>query len=122
MGCSHSCPKPQIAGIFRGVTDHFGSGELAFNDYGRIGWISQLAVRLTRRRCSRTSEAIGAMPVSRMRTIPQTWNPRMTLVEEASLTHEPEVDLFPPWIRIPTRLMGRTKSGARKARILRYGF
>ena len=26
------------------------------------------------------------------------------------------------WIRIPTKLMGRTKSGARKARILRYGF
>jgi len=46
----------------------------------------------------------------------------MTLVEEASLTGELEVALFPPWIRIPTKLMGRTKAGARKARILRYAF
>ena len=46
----------------------------------------------------------------------------MRLVEEASLTDAPEVDLFPAWIRIPTRLMGKTKAGARKARILRYAF
>lgn len=38
----------------------------------------------------------------------------MLLVEEASLTEAPEVDLFP--------VMGKTKSGARKARILRYAF
>jgi len=44
------------------------------------------------------------------------------LVEEASLAHAPEVDLFPGWIRIPTKLMGRSKTGARKARILRYRF
>ncbi|MGZ5396847.1 MAG: hypothetical protein ACXWZ2_18365 [Mycobacterium sp.] len=53
---------------------------------------------------------------------PQTWNPRMTLVEEASLTDQPEVDLFAPWIRVATRLADRTKSGARKARVLRYAF
>lgn len=41
---------------------------------------------------------------------------------EYSLTEAPEVDLFPAWIRVPTKLMGKTKSGARKARILRYAF
>lgn len=46
----------------------------------------------------------------------------MRLVEETSLAHEPEVDLFPGWIRVATQLMGKTKSGARKARILRYAF
>ena len=53
---------------------------------------------------------------------PETWNPRMQLVEEASLTHAPEVDLFPTWLRIATRLTGKVKSGARHGRILRYAF
>ena len=53
---------------------------------------------------------------------PQTWNPRMRLVEEASLVDAPEVDLFPGWIRIATKLSGRSKTGRRKARILRYAF
>ena len=64
--------EPVIAGIFRRITDHFRSGELAFNDYGRhrLGeprWRSSC----TRRRCSRTSEASGAIPDSRTRTIPR---------------------------------------------------
>jgi hypothetical protein len=46
----------------------------------------------------------------------------MSLVEEASLAHAPEVDLLPGWIRVPTKLIGKTKVGARKARILRYRF
>ena len=33
--------EPVIAGIFRRITGHFGSGELAFNDYGGIGWVSR---------------------------------------------------------------------------------
>jgi hypothetical protein len=53
---------------------------------------------------------------------PETWNPRLKLVEEASLAHASEVDLFPGWIRVATRLAGKTKTGARKARILRYRF
>jgi hypothetical protein len=46
----------------------------------------------------------------------------MTLVEETSLTHQPEVDMFPSLIRVATKMAGRSKSGARKARILRYAF
>ncbi len=82
------------------------------------GWRSSS----TRRRCSRTSEANGATPGFKDAHHPETWNPRMKLVEEASLAHQPEVDLFPPWIGVPTKLMGKTESGARKARILRYAF
>jgi len=39
--------ESQIAGIFRRITDHFASGELAFNDYGRIGLVSRIAIKLT---------------------------------------------------------------------------
>ena len=41
---------------------------------------------------------------------------------EASLAHAPEVELFPRWIRVATKLTGKTEAGARKARILRYSF
>jgi hypothetical protein len=53
---------------------------------------------------------------------PERWNPRLKLVEEASLAHAPEVDLFPGWIRVATRLSAKSKAAARKARILRYRF
>ena len=53
---------------------------------------------------------------------PETWNPRMRLAEEASLVDAPEVDLFPGWIRVATKLSGMSKTGRRKARILRYEF
>jgi hypothetical protein len=53
---------------------------------------------------------------------PETWNPRMTLVEEASLAFEPEVDRFPGWVRVATKVARKSKAGARKARILRYRF
>ena len=54
--------------------------------------------------------------------VPETWSPRLTLVEEASLAHAPEVDLYPAGARVSTRLMGMTKAGARTARVLRYRF
>lgn len=53
---------------------------------------------------------------------PRNWYPKMTLVEEASLAHQPEDELFPSWTRVATKLAGNSKSGARKARILRYAF
>jgi O-methyltransferase involved in polyketide biosynthesis len=115
-------PESQIAGIFRRITDHFGSGELAFNDYGRIGRVSQAAVKLAPQKMFKDVGIQWGYAGFKDAHYPQTWNPRMTLVEEASLTDEPEVDLFPSWIRVATKLMGRTKSGARKARILRYAF
>ena len=38
--------EPVIVAIVRRITDHFGSGELTFNDYGRIGPVSRAAVKL----------------------------------------------------------------------------
>lgn len=111
-----------ITGIFRRITDHFGSGELAFNDYGRIGWISRIAIKLYPQKMFKDVGSQWGYAGFKDAHHPETWNPRMTLVEEASLAHEPEVDLFPGWIRVATKLSGKSKAGARKARILRYRF
>jgi O-methyltransferase involved in polyketide biosynthesis len=115
-------PEPVIAGIFRRITEHFGSGELAFNDYGGIGWFSRAAIKVFPQKMFKDVGSQWGYAGFKDAHHPETWNPRMALVEEASLTDAPEVDLFPGWIRVSTKLMGKTKSGARKARILRYEF
>jgi O-methyltransferase involved in polyketide biosynthesis len=114
--------EPVIVAIFRRITEHFRSGELAFNDYGGIGWFSRAAIKLYPQKMFKDVGSQWGYLGFKDAHHPETWNPRMTLVEEASLAHAPEVDLFPRWIGDATKLMGRTKTGARKARILRYAF
>ncbi|MBP2452598.1 class I SAM-dependent methyltransferase [Mycolicibacterium lutetiense] len=114
--------EPVIVGIFGKVTEHFGSGELAFNDYGRIGWMSRAALKFFPAKMFKDVGSQWGYPGFKDAHHPETWNPRLRLVEEASLTHEPEVDLFPRMLRIATRASGLSKAGARKARILRYRF
>jgi O-methyltransferase involved in polyketide biosynthesis len=114
--------EPVIVGLFRRLTDYFGSGELAFNDYGRIGWFSRVAVKLAPQQMFSDVGVQWGYAGFKDARVPETWNPRLTLVEEASLAHAPEVDLFPGWIRLATKASGKFKAGARKARILRYRF
>ena len=114
--------EAQIIAIFSTITDHFGAGELAFNDYGRIGWVSRLAVKLYPQKMFKDVGSQFGYPGFKDAHHPETWNPRMSLVEEASLTDAPEVDLFPGWIRVATKLSGKSKTARRKARILRYAF
>ena len=111
-----------IAEIFRTVTDHFSTGEIAFNDYGGIGWLSRAAIEVMPQKMFNDVGSLRGYAGFKDAHHPLTWNPNVTLVEETSLTTAPEVDLFPAWLRICTRLMGRTAAGARKARILRYAF
>ncbi|MGC1154599.1 class I SAM-dependent methyltransferase [Mycobacterium sp.] len=111
-------PEPVIVNLFRHIPEHFRSGELAMNDYGRVGRLSILAMKIW-------FSVVGNQWAYRGfadARVPQRWSPRLTLVEEASLAHPPEVDLYPLGVRVTTRLMGMTKAGARKARILRYRF
>ena len=114
--------EPVVVGIFRHITDHFASGQLAFNDYGRVGWFSRAAVKLAPQKMFNDIAIQWGYAGFKDARLPETWNPRLSLVEEASLAHAPEVDLFPGWIRPATRLSGQFKSSARKARILRYRF
>jgi O-methyltransferase involved in polyketide biosynthesis len=111
-----------IVGIMRRISDHFASGELAFNDYGRIGWLSRVAIKIAPQKMFKDIGSQWGYAGFKDARQPEQWNPRLTLIEEASLAHAPEIDLFPGWIRVATRLMGKSKSGARKARILRYAF
>lgn len=111
-----------IVGLFHRITEHFGSGELAFNDYGRIGWLSKAAVKLAPQKMFSAVGSQWGYRGFKDARVPESWNARLTLVEESSLAHAPEVDLFPGWLRVATRLSGQFKAGARKARILRYGF
>jgi O-methyltransferase involved in polyketide biosynthesis len=111
-----------IVNLFRRSTDHFGAGELAFNDYGRIGWISRVALKFFPQKMFKDVGSQWGYPGFKDAHHPETWSPRLRLIEEASLTKAPEVDLFPAGIRIATRLSGMSKAGARKARILRYRF
>ena len=111
-------PEPVVINLFRRIPEHFRSGELAINDYGRVGRLSLLAMKVA-------FSVVGnqwAYRGFKDAHLPERWSPRLTLVEETSLAHAPEVDLFPPALRVSTRLWGRTKAGARQARILRYRF
>ncbi|MGH3674394.1 MAG: class I SAM-dependent methyltransferase [Mycobacterium sp.] len=114
--------EPVISGIFRRITDHFRTGELAFNDYGRTGWVTRVAMKLYPQKMYKDIVSQLGYPGFKDAHHPETWNPRMTLVEEASLTHRPEIDLFPGWIRVMSRMSAHSKTGRRKARILRYSF
>jgi O-methyltransferase involved in polyketide biosynthesis len=76
--------EPQIIAISRGITDHFASGELAFDDYGCIGWLSRVAIKLyPQKMFQRRRKPVGLPGIQDM---------------------------------------GKTKSGARKARVLRCRF
>jgi O-methyltransferase involved in polyketide biosynthesis len=114
--------EPVIVGIFRRITEHFRSGELAFNDYGRIGWVSKVAIKLYPQKMFKDIGSQWGYAGFKDAHHPETWNPRMTLVEETSLAYQPEVERFPGWIRVATKLSGKSKTGARKARILCYAF
>ena len=87
--------EPAIVGIFRRITDHFGSGELAFNDYGRIGWVSRLAIKLYPQKMFKDVGSQWGYAGFKDAHHPETWNPRMTLVEEASLSTSRRSICFP---------------------------
>ncbi|QRY49749.1 class I SAM-dependent methyltransferase [Mycolicibacterium septicum] len=114
--------EPVITGIFRRITEHFDSGELAFNDYGRIGWMSKAALKFFPAKMFKDVGSQWGYPGFKDAHHPETWNPRLRLVEESSLAHQPEVDRFPGALRIATRASGLSNATARKARILRYRF
>jgi O-methyltransferase involved in polyketide biosynthesis len=111
-----------VVGLFRRITDYFESGEVAFNDYGRIGWVSRVAIKLYPQKMYKDLGSQFGYAGFKDAHHPETWTPRLKLVEEASLAYEPEVELFPGWVRIATKIARISKAGARKARILRYRF
>ncbi|HET9874245.1 MAG TPA: class I SAM-dependent methyltransferase [Mycobacterium sp.] len=115
-------PEPEVTKLFVHITGHFGSGELAFNDYGRVGPFSRLAMKLARRGMFSMLSRVWANPGFTDPQTPQRWNPRLRLVEQACLAHATEVESFPGMARTVTKVAGRFKVVARRARVLRYRF
>ncbi|BBX22549.1 putative O-methyltransferase Omt [Mycolicibacter terrae] len=114
--------EQQVIELLGRVIDHFGTGELAFNDYGRVGALSSLAMKLAPRGMFSVLRHVWANPGFTDPHTPERWDPRLRLVEQACLAHAAEVDSFPPAARRMTRVAGRFKSLAGKARVLRYKF
>jgi O-methyltransferase involved in polyketide biosynthesis len=114
--------EPQVIALFTHVIDYFGTGELVFNDYGRVGPLSSLAMKLAPRGMFSVLRHVWANPGFTDPHTPERWEPRLRLVEQACLAHAAEVDTFPGAARVMTRLAGRFKSVAGKARVLRYKF
>jgi O-methyltransferase involved in polyketide biosynthesis len=110
--------EPALVDLFLTVTDHFRTGEFAFNDYGCIGWASRTAMKLVPQGTGKAFSSAGFADARH----PEKWNPRLTLVEETSLTDAPEVELFPSHLRLGVRVAGHLPALARKWRILRYRF
>ncbi|MCV7384562.1 class I SAM-dependent methyltransferase [Mycolicibacter longobardus] len=114
--------EPQVIALIGHVIDYFGTGELAFNDYGRVGAMSSLAMKLAPRGMFSVLRHVWANPGFTDPHTPERWDPRLRLVEQACLAHAAEVDSFPGAARAMTRLAGRFKAAAGKARVLRYKF
>jgi O-methyltransferase involved in polyketide biosynthesis len=115
--------EPVIVAILRRITDHFEAGMVAFNDYGTVGRVNRFAKLVTtKKRMFRTMYSQWGSQGFKDAHHPETWNPDLSLVEEASVVHEPDVALFPPLLRLGSRMATRFPAIARKARILRYRF
>ncbi len=114
--------QPQVIGVIGQAIDHFGTGELAFNDYGKVGALSSLGMKLAPRGMFSVLRHVWANPGFTDPRTPERWDPRLRLVEQACLAHAAEVDAFPNPARTLTRLAGRFSSLAGKARVLRYKF
>ena len=122
--------EPVIIGILRRITGHFESGMVAFNDYGTVSRANRIAGKLvtTGKRMfkdgggSNSPHSLWGFRGFKDGHHPETWNPDLRLIEEASAMHEPDAALFPPLLRLGSRMAARFPAIARKARILRYRF
>ena len=116
--------EPVIVAILRRITEHFRFGMVAFNDYGTVGRLNIFAGKIvpTRKRMVRMLSTQWDFRGFKDAHHPETWNPNLTLIEEASAMHEPDLALFPPLVRFRGRIAARLPVIARKARILCYRF
>ena len=115
--------EPVVAAVFRRVTDRFETGVVAFNDYGVVSRMNRFAKLVTtRKRMFRTMYSQWNFRGFKDAHHPETWNPDLRLVEEASVLHERDVALFPLLPRLGSRVAARLPPIARTARILRYQF
>lgn len=111
-----------VIGVLRSITEHFGSGVIAFNDYGPVSRANQLLGKLATSGKSNSPHSQWNFPGFKDAHHPETWNPRLSLIEEASVMHDPDAATFPTGLRLASRLATRIPAIARKGRVLQYRF
>jgi O-methyltransferase involved in polyketide biosynthesis len=116
--------EPTIVSVLRRITEHFGSGVLAFYDYGKVSRASRITGKLlpTRKRMARLLSNTWGFEGFKDAHHPEAWNPSLRLIEEASAMNEPEVASFSPIWRLAGRMSTHVPAIARKARVLCYRF
>ena len=114
--------EAMVVTALRSVTDHFDSGVIAFNDYGPVSPVNQFLGKLATSRKSNSPHTQWNFPGFKDARVPETWNRQLTLIEEASVMNQPESALFPPMLRLASRMATRVPAIARKARVLQYRF
>lgn len=82
----------EIISLLGRLTSHFHSGDLAFNDYGRLTF-SAWAMKLS---SVKSVAALIRYAGFNDPHQPERWNSRLTLVEESKLAQAPEVALSRP--------------------------
>jgi O-methyltransferase involved in polyketide biosynthesis len=112
----------QTRSLLNRLTEHFHSGEVAFNEYGHPGRLEASVARRYGPAMLRAAFFASSYVGFDDPHLPERWNPRLTLVEETSTMRAPEVALLPPIMRIVFRLSMSSKRAFRKTRILRYRF
>jgi O-methyltransferase involved in polyketide biosynthesis len=114
--------EPTVRALFSSVTTHFATGVLAFNDYGPVSRANRLLGRLATVRKTNSPHTQWNFPGFADARRPETWNPALTLLDEASVMRRPEAAAFPGGLRLAARLSHRIPAIARKARVLQYRF
>ncbi|MGE2835916.1 class I SAM-dependent methyltransferase [Mycobacterium sp. SMC-4] len=114
--------EADVIAVLAGITGHFTSGVVAFNDYGRVSKLNQLLGKVATSGKANSPHSQWNFPGFKDAATPQSWNPRLRLIDESSAMHRPEAALFPAGLRWASRLSRRLPGVARKARILQYGF
>src|SRR5947209_17137710 len=84
-------PAALLINLFRHIPEHFRSGEVAINDYGRVSSLNIAAMKIG-------FSAVGTQWNYRGCNdphLPEGCSPRLRPVEDASLAHVPEIGLHP---------------------------
>jgi methyltransferase (TIGR00027 family) len=100
------------------LTDHFPSGEVAFNGYSRFAiWAAK------HYHGTQSVADLIKSPGFDDPHEPERWDPKLQLVNEILLTREPEVAQFPPALRLFTRLSAHSTTWSRRGTtVLQYRF
>jgi O-methyltransferase involved in polyketide biosynthesis len=107
----------EFIGLARTVTEHFARGEFAFNAYSRLAMRNSRRLRGGPLRMPTAGEGIDDPRE------PESWNARLSIVEELSMARAPEVSLYPPLLRTVARISARSARMTRAGdRVVRYRF